>query len=114
MTVKPIIFTESVRPICLPNYCYEEPRVSTLRAAGWGATMSKYQEIKPLREIDLDVIHDRDCEKYNPIPSLPIYKSQICTWSNGKDTCDGDNGGPLIEMSKCYWNNIAKNLHASI
>ena len=63
---------------------------STARSMGWGTTSSGGSSSNVLREVDLPLITNSDCDqKY---PSYDIYSSNICTFQPGKDSCQGDSG----------------------
>jgi trypsin len=67
---------------------------ATSRAMGWGDTSDGGSSSNVLREVDLPIITNQECDqKY---PQYPIYDFNICTFLPGKDSCQGDSGGPLI------------------
>jgi trypsin len=70
------------------------------QVAGWGATKpSGWGGSEVLRQADVNVVGTRKCKKL----FRPIYgKKQICAglWAKGgRDSCNGDSGGPLTVMA---------------
>ena len=64
-------------------------------AAGWGRTSEGGPTSNHLQKISIPILSDADCKKAYP---NEIYKSMICAGymtTTGKDSCDGDSGGPL-------------------
>ncbi|XP_054167642.1 chymotrypsinogen A-like [Oppia nitens] len=98
-TTRPIKFNKLVKPVCLPNHTYAEPRSLKMIAAGWGAEEfdNPNQPIR-LRDVSLTLTTDKDCARMYQLKKQTIYRSQLCTWSYGKDACQGDSGGPLVEL----------------
>ncbi|CAG2102654.1 unnamed protein product [Medioppia subpectinata] len=96
---RPIKMGDRVNGICLPTTSFEEPMTANLVITGWGVTKFQDKELPViLQEVTLPRISDGECViKYQP-RSQTIYKSQLCTWAQGKDACQGDSGGPAIEV----------------
>ena len=63
---------------------------STSRAMGWGTTSSGGSSSNQLREVNLPVISNQECD--TRYPSEPIFNNNICTFQPGKDSCQGDSG----------------------
>lgn len=72
-------------------------------AIGWGLadnTSSWYYPAK-LRQVSLPVVADSMCNAGYPYPLLP---SQFCAgYYEGKDTCYGDSGGPVVTQIDGAW-----------
>mmetsp|Transcript_16593 Transcript_16593/g.29947 ORF Transcript_16593/g.29947 Transcript_16593/m.29947 type:complete len:578 (+) Transcript_16593:299-2032(+) len=74
---------------------------TTVVAMGWGDMDSGDNQRLPdnLREVDLEVITNKQCENYKIDGDSYkgwIYDSMLCTYTKGKDACQGDSGGPLV------------------
>jgi secreted trypsin-like serine protease len=107
-------FESSISPICLPwntNVDMETREDQIATVAGWGRTTRRKTEnslrnllknnilVKVLQELDLPIAN----EKCKTDPTTRTYISvfdpeiQICAGGEkGKDSCNGDSGGPLM------------------
>uniref|UniRef100_A0A182J8R7 Uncharacterized protein n=1 Tax=Anopheles atroparvus TaxID=41427 RepID=A0A182J8R7_ANOAO len=89
---------EFVRPICLPEPTMTGLYGGVLQAAGWGRTEtasgSRYKMTVPLAHYEL-----ADCNAtYVSKMRIPLGETQFCAKGEpGKDTCNGDSGGPLMK-----------------
>ncbi|XP_052902958.1 CLIP domain-containing serine protease B4-like [Anopheles moucheti] len=99
-------YNEFVKPICLPEPGTpnkEKLYFGSMWAAGWGrtetATGSRFKMFVPLDQFDL-----QNCnETYQRRVKVPLTESQFCALgSPGKDTCNGDSGGPLMKPIKSH------------
>ncbi|XP_063698057.1 venom serine protease-like [Culicoides brevitarsis] len=93
-TASDIIYTRGVGPACLPflyNANFFDSR--TLVAVGWGSETFAGPLSPVLREVSLNVITNANCVSRG-YPNL--VSSQLCTFSNGRDTCQTDSGGALF------------------
>ncbi|XP_058790870.1 venom protease-like [Phymastichus coffea] len=99
---KDVQFTNMIQPICLPlpndvknrNYVGTFPFV-----AGWGATYYNGSSSDVLREIQVPVVSNAQCERsYQYVRGLTVDDNVICAgYAQGdKDACQGDSGGPLM------------------
>jgi len=76
------------------------PSSTVTTAMGWGFTSDGGTISARLRHVDIDPIHHSQC--YNQWYDATGYKykisetSQLCCYTEGKSTCNGDSGGPLI------------------
>ncbi|XP_042873393.1 trypsin-1-like [Penaeus japonicus] len=92
-----VTFTDNIRPLCLPS-SEESMEGKVATAIGWGTLQFYGKEALVLQEVDLDVWSNADCknvwsrDKYGML----IGSSQVCALRDGKDTCSGDSGGPLM------------------
>ncbi|XP_017483678.1 PREDICTED: clotting factor B-like [Rhagoletis zephyria] len=93
----PLAFSTKIKAVCLPEYSFEPLNANKARVIGWGYHHFKVKKVSAsLQEVDLDVIPLERCRTmYEPIKQ-DIIRSQICTWSDRKDACSGDSGGPLF------------------
>lgn len=91
-----------VRPACLPaNHETFDNIVCT--ASGWGATADDGDIVSVLREVDIAVIPNSQCQYY--MSKGDIFPSTLCAGyaRGGKDTCQGDSGGPLACKVNGIW-----------
>lgn len=100
-----IKLNENVGVVCLPfairNNTFPANEVI---AAGWGTLDFGERLSDTLQKVDLTTVTDTECKKY--FADLP--SSSICTYREGKDTCQHDSGGSL------YLPNAANNRVYSI
>ena len=90
---KPLEFNEFVQPAKLPHQ--EQETSGDCIVSGWGATSYQGPLSDTLQKVDVPVIDDDECLGY--YAWYHIYDSNICAGykEGGKDSCNGDSGGPL-------------------
>uniref|UniRef100_A0A3Q3DQ10 Transmembrane serine protease 5 n=1 Tax=Hippocampus comes TaxID=109280 RepID=A0A3Q3DQ10_HIPCM len=97
--------SDTVRPVCLPQFDYDPPGGTQCWISGWGYTQP-------------DGVHSSDTLKEAPVPIIStnkcnsscMYNGEItprmlCAgYSEGKvDACQGDSGGPLVCQDDNVW-----------
>ncbi|KAF7998295.1 hypothetical protein HCN44_009693 [Aphidius gifuensis] len=95
---KSVVFSDYVRPICLPD---AEPKSGTkCTVTGWGQ-LFEVGRIFPdtLQEVELPLISTEECTRKTLF--LPLYRitaGMLCAGlkDGGRDACMGDSGGPLV------------------
>lgn len=91
-----------VHPICLPRTESESEIVDDqeLLVAGWGMTENRVTSTKKLF-VDLHNVNLNECRRLINAPLIKIDETMICALGkNGKDSCQGDSGGSLMDMKK--------------
>ncbi|XP_049780411.1 CLIP domain-containing serine protease HP8-like [Schistocerca gregaria] len=92
-------FTETVKPICLPvgeEQQYMNPNKKRMIVAGWGVTETGTSSSKLLK-VTVPVVPVQRCAAAYKRTSAVINIKQICAGgSEGRDSCAGDSGGPLM------------------
>lgn len=76
----------------------------TVTAVGWGEAYSggSWQFPEQLWEVNLPIVDAGHCNLQYAPPSLS--SSQVCAgFSQGKDVCRGDSGGPIVTMVDNQW-----------
>ncbi|XP_020852819.1 granzyme A [Phascolarctos cinereus] len=92
--------TKAVRLLKLPQSGKDIKPGTACQVAGWGKTVNRSNKPSDtLREVNVTVIDRKICndeDHYNLKPF--IGPNMICAGdiNGGKDSCDGDSGGPLI------------------
>ncbi|CAG2103997.1 unnamed protein product [Medioppia subpectinata] len=107
---RPFSFGPKVGTICLPAIQREEPS-GTLTAAGWGRLFEKEAPATVLQRVDLTIISDEQCATMYVDKKVTIYRSNMCTYREGHDTCEGDSGwacadthpGVYTQMSNTFF-----------
>ncbi|XP_037033545.1 venom serine protease-like [Bradysia coprophila] len=93
-TILPMVWSRGVGPVCLPFY-YANADFSGVDVigTGWGLTEFGGKKSDYLQKVDLTVLKNSDpsCQRTYPT----IQDSQMCTYKEGKDTCQYDSGGGL-------------------
>ncbi|CAL8070446.1 unnamed protein product [Orchesella dallaii] len=91
--VKPLTYSRTVQPACLPwNMATETFQGKTVTASGWGTTSSGGSASMVLKNVDLPVKTTQECQAYY---QDSITNNMFCTYNPGKDTCQGDSGGSI-------------------
>lgn len=93
---KDVIYTDFIRPICLPPPNLPTPAVGTIMTVcGWGAIENGSQSDVKLK-IDIPLVANSQCAQWISTYTQ-ISPNQICAGGvQGKDACQGDSGGPLM------------------
>ncbi|XP_047477044.1 proclotting enzyme-like [Penaeus chinensis] len=96
---RPVDFTEYILPVCLPSTDMARQSLDhmvgqTPSVIGWGSTAYGGHESAVLREVQVPVWKNSDC---NAAYTQPITEVFICAGftEGGRDACQGDSGGPL-------------------
>merc|ERR1711937_179268 len=105
-TSEEFVLSSHIDTVCLPTL-EEDFSGTTCFATGWGkdkfGSAGEYQVV--LKEIDLPVVDNYQCEDRLRQTRLgekyKLHDSFLCAGGiNGKDTCKGDGGSPLVCPSK--------------
>ncbi|XP_046718735.1 transmembrane protease serine 5 [Silurus meridionalis] len=108
---KPLNFSDTIRPICLPQYSHELPGGTLCWISGWGYTQpdnvyyalhSSYSDT--LKEAQVPLISTKKCNSscmYNG----EITPQMLCAGhtEGNLDACQGDSGGPLACQDDNVW-----------
>nr|BAL04889.1 serine protease like protein [Samia cynthia pryeri] len=90
---KPVAFTSTIVPICLPEPGEEfKNRVGTI--VGWGRVGVDKASSKVLLKASLRILSDNKCMESQLAQHLKPM--MMCAFSKGKDGCQGDSGGPFL------------------
>ncbi|XP_031825659.1 CLIP domain-containing serine protease HP8-like [Nomia melanderi] len=88
-----VLFTDYVKPICLPTTAEIGPK---LHAAGWGKTENTSSSNIKLK-VSLPLSDREACQVNYGNAGIVLSPNQFCAGGErGKDTCQGDSGGPLM------------------
>lgn len=89
--------SKSIAPITLNDNPNTPAAGATVTAIGWGATSEGGSTSYKLREVNLSVVSQSQCQLiYGPT----VTDNMICAGGEGKDACQGDSGGPLYITGK--------------
>ncbi|KAK7863849.1 hypothetical protein R5R35_003333 [Gryllus longicercus] len=92
----PVTFTQQVRPVCLPsgNALYAG---QTATVIGWGSLRESGRQPEILQEVSIPIWTNNECRaKYGSAAPGGIVEHFLCAGYDGKDSCSGDSGGPLM------------------
>lgn len=91
---RPVEYSATIRPICLPAADHTFPAGKAIWVTGWGHTQEAGQGAMILQKGEIRVINQTTCEHLLPQQITP---RMICVGylSGGVDACQGDSGGPL-------------------
>ncbi|XP_018006862.1 phenoloxidase-activating factor 3 [Hyalella azteca] len=99
----PAGLTARVLPACLPISPQHFEHTSTFAVAGWGRSeVDLLGSVDRLQKVKIDYIAPNRCwQRFNDHPALRppwgVTKDMICAGADGKDSCTGDSGGPLMQ-----------------
>ncbi|EDW59937.2 serine protease grass [Drosophila virilis] len=96
---KDVEFKRHIRPICLPVNAtlQQQPEgMEEFHITGWGKTEHELLSDIPM-ESKIPNKPREDCQRSF---YTDIRKSQLCAGNLGKDSCNGDSGGPLLYLSE--------------
>ncbi|XP_062860601.1 ST14 transmembrane serine protease matriptase a [Trichomycterus rosablanca] len=91
---KPVTFTNTIRPVCLPSSTYVFPMGKSVWITGWGATREGGSGATVLQKAEVRIINSTVC---NDLMKGQITSRMTCAGvlSGGVDACQGDSGGPM-------------------
>ncbi|XP_070767467.1 suppressor of tumorigenicity 14 protein homolog [Enoplosus armatus] len=92
---KPLEFTNTVQPICLPSSSHVFPAGMPCWVTGWGALREGGQKAQLLQKASVKIINDTVC---NVVTEGQVTSRMLCSGflAGGVDACQGDSGGPLV------------------
>ncbi|XP_075579927.1 transmembrane protease serine 9 [Pelecanus crispus] len=90
----PVKFSNTIKPICLPDNSHIFREGATCFITGWGSTKEGGLMSKYLQKAAVNMIGDQACKKFYPVQ---ISSRMVCAgFPQGTvDSCSGDAGGPL-------------------
>uniref|UniRef100_A0A8D0BGX8 Peptidase S1 domain-containing protein n=1 Tax=Salvator merianae TaxID=96440 RepID=A0A8D0BGX8_SALMN len=110
---RPVRFTQSILPACLPDAKVRIPGGTLCWVTGWGAPQygASLEAPKTLQQVQLPLIDTMPCDNMYHIgtgisPSTrEIQDDMICAGyvEGEKDACLGDSGGPLVCLEEGSW-----------
>ncbi|XP_078667784.1 coagulation factor IX-like [Branchiostoma floridae x Branchiostoma belcheri] len=102
-----IAFTDYILPVCLPTV-EDARRLITATpvgsVSGWGRTVEDGTFSSTLKEVNVPIIRQSKCRRAHA--RYDVTKNMFCAGSEtgGRDSCDGDSGGPFVVYDNGKWN----------
>lgn len=92
---KPLEFTNTIQPICLPASSHVFPAGMACWVTGWGALREGGSKARVLQKAQVKIINDTVC---NVVTEGQVTSRMLCSGFlvGGIDACQGDSGGPLV------------------
>ncbi|OCT93742.1 transmembrane protease serine 2 [Xenopus laevis] len=99
-----LVFTNNLRPVCLPNVGMSWAEGQPCWISGWGTTSDGGSISYSLMAASVPLISSITCNQA-AVYGGAITSSMICAGylSGGTDTCQGDSGGPLVTKTNSLW-----------
>ncbi|KAM6395975.1 transmembrane protease serine 9 [Rhynochetos jubatus] len=90
----PVKFSNTIKPICLPDNSHIFHEGARCFITGWGSTKEGGLMSNHLQKAAVNVIGDQACKKFYPVQ---ISSRMVCAGfpQGSVDSCSGDAGGPL-------------------
>ncbi|XP_073670118.1 polyserase-2-like [Paramisgurnus dabryanus] len=102
----PVVFTDYIKPVCLPSNDSTFYNGTSSWVTGWGNIGYGVSLPSPqtLQEVNVPVIGNRKC-KCLYSEKETITNNMICAglMQGGKDSCQGDSGGPMVSKQGSVW-----------
>ncbi|XP_044260042.1 phenoloxidase-activating factor 1-like isoform X2 [Tribolium madens] len=91
-----VSYTDFIKPICLPGKSEKSSVGERLVVAGWGRT--EYASNSPVKlKLWVPVAETSQCSRKFKSAGVTLGNKQLCAGGEqGKDSCNGDSGGPLM------------------
>uniref|UniRef100_A0A1B0CCU7 Phenoloxidase-activating factor 2 n=2 Tax=Lutzomyia longipalpis TaxID=7200 RepID=A0A1B0CCU7_LUTLO len=95
---RPVTFSSSIRPICLPpSNDVRSYNGKTAVAIGWGSLRENGPQPSILQEVSIPIWSNEQCaRKYGSAAPAGITQNMLCAGQDNRDSCSGDSGGPLM------------------
>ncbi|CAG7824176.1 unnamed protein product [Allacma fusca] len=91
---RPLNFSRTISPVCLPwKFTTQNFTNGTVTASGSGLTAEGGNVSPIVRKVDLPLIPHELCQEYYGV--FRVSPNMICTYTPGKDTCQGDSGSSI-------------------
>nr|XP_050028775.1 chymotrypsin-like elastase family member 2A [Dermacentor andersoni] len=99
---KPVNFTSTIRPACLPEKKEHSPTETEAYATGWTVrkVKEKHRTRRMLQELKMILMNEHHCSKYFDI-SLP--ENVLCASHIYGSLCEGDSGAPVLQNIDGHW-----------
>uniref|UniRef100_A0A8C7BQZ8 Transmembrane protease serine n=1 Tax=Neovison vison TaxID=452646 RepID=A0A8C7BQZ8_NEOVI len=93
----PVLFSNDVGRVCLPDATFEVLPQSSVFVTGWGALKVNGPFPNSLRQVEVEIISNDICNQVH-VYGGAVSSGMICAgFLTGKlDACEGDSGGPLV------------------
>ncbi|XP_012369422.1 mastin-like [Octodon degus] len=106
----PVVLSEDIYPISLPEASWNLSSGKTCWVTGWGNIRVR-QSLPPpyhLRVVSVPIVENEVCNQQHQNSSLKnacevIKDDMLCAGHKGRDSCQGDAGGPLVCAWNCTW-----------
>ncbi|XP_043927886.1 transmembrane protease serine 2 [Protopterus annectens] len=100
----PLQFTDSIKPVCLPNAEQVFASSQSCWISGWGSTFSGGAGTETVMMASVPLIDTSVCNQRS-VYSGAIKPSMVCAGylDGGIDSCQGDSGGPLVTEDNSIW-----------
>ncbi|KAF8791070.1 U21-ctenitoxin-Pn1a like protein [Argiope bruennichi] len=85
-----------INEICLPGKDKRDPTGDAI-VIGWGDTEVEGDHSDTLKHVDVPLVRRDECKK-RVKGQTKIYEHVLCAGSEGKDSCQSDSGGPLMQI----------------
>ncbi|XP_069598662.1 transmembrane protease serine 3-like [Ranitomeya imitator] len=103
-TSQPMVFSETLRPVCLPRTQQQFQTRGNCWISGWGHVSEGGQLSPVLREAKVHLISTELCNQSSYYPGLISARMLCAGYLDGKvDSCQGDSGGPLVCQESGLW-----------
>ncbi|XP_029432075.1 suppressor of tumorigenicity 14 protein-like [Rhinatrema bivittatum] len=91
---EPLVFSNTIHPICLPARTHVFPSGMSCWVTGWGLLSEHGQLAMVLQKAEVKIINDTVC---NDVTQGQVTQRMLCSGylTGGIDACQGDSGGPL-------------------
>ncbi|KAE8578188.1 hypothetical protein XENTR_v10023384, partial [Xenopus tropicalis] len=108
-----VVLTDAIIPVCLPTAAVTFPTGLKCWATGWGAILPGADPPSPrvLREVEVKMMSNDRCNTLFNIPdaygrtTANLTDTMLCAGyaKGGRDSCNGDVGGPLVCPKDGRW-----------
>ncbi|KAH8409684.1 hypothetical protein KR222_001602, partial [Zaprionus bogoriensis] len=85
-------FGTRMKPICLPFGMQHLPNDTKLTVSGWGDSLT-FKDKPAKRAVTVPLWSKDQCSS-----EISADDNQICAGETGKNSCNGDSGGPLMHQ----------------
>uniref|UniRef100_A0A6Q2ZN26 Zmp:0000001114 n=1 Tax=Esox lucius TaxID=8010 RepID=A0A6Q2ZN26_ESOLU len=92
---QPLVFTNTIQPICLPTSSHLFPAGIPCWVTGWGTLREGGATAQLLQKAEVKIINDTVCDV---VTEGQVTSRMLCSGflAGGVDACQGDSGGPLV------------------